>query len=417
MQEKMVNREHMQLLPPRIHDIGSFESIEKKISNIEKRFNFFRNVKQIRFWSQIALLLIIIGSSSVCVFTIFLLKQYVPFITDTLLLGLISVAFSAWYGGLQAGWLSALSIIVSVGYLQYLEKAPALAHPSFFLPLLLFFITATFVSFIIQKTKFTKELTQMKVNEKYLTDLILYQREAYAKAKEQIRARDEFLSIASHELRTRLTSMLLKLQLALRNIKTVSLANFSIEHLMNMLVSAEQQNLRLSQMTSDLLNVSLITTGKVDLVMETVDLYKIITDVTERFSEKMLQANCQLVLDLQENITGYWDKVRLEQMLSNLLSNAIKFGKGKPIHIRLESSGNEARITITDNGIGISKDQQKRIFSLFERGGNAKDFHGLGVGLYIANQIVLAHKGSIHVKSTPGSGASFVVNLPIKPLI
>ena len=208
--------------------------------------------------------------------------------------------------------------------------------------------------------------------------------------------------------------MLLQLQTALHNIRNVSLANFSVENLMNMLENAEKQTQRVSKMISDLLNVSLITTGKLDLVLEKVDLTSVTKEVVENFYEKLKKESRPLKLETDGAVIGEWDKVRIEQVITNLITNAIKYGDNSPIEVRVKKHHSHAKLEVKDYGIGIPQDQQKKIFSKFERVGASKNIQGLGVGLYITSQIINAHGGTIKVNSKPGHGSLFTVELPIK---
>ena len=234
-------------------------------------------------------------------------------------------------------------------------------------------------------------------------------------ARREIRARDEFLSLASHELKTPLTTMLLKLHNMLHTVKNVSLANFSVPALMKVLENAQQQTRRLSNMINDLLNISLITTGRLKLEKEDADLSSIVKTVLENFSELLKDEKYKVKVDSRKKIVGRWDKNRIEQAITNLLSNAIKYGRGQPIEIKLENSGNMARFIIHDHGIGIPKDDQKILFEKYFRSLTAADYKkGLGVGLYITYQIINAHKGNIRVLSKAGKGSTFIVDLPLR---
>jgi signal transduction histidine kinase len=256
-----------------------------------------------------------------------------------------------------------------------------------------------------------KKSQKIRKQKKSLED----EHELRLQAEEEVRAREEFLSIASHELKNPLTSMLLQIQGILHNVKHVSLADFSVDKMMRMLESSEQQSRRLNKMISDLLNVSLITTGRMDLEMEKANLTDIVKDVAMRFTEQLERAGCEFKLIATKPIEMKVDKLRIEQVITNLLSNAIKYGKGKPIVLEVEKDNTIARITVSDKGIGIPPENLERIFNRFERAAvDRKEYKGLGVGLYIASQIVNAHKGVIKVKSKSGEGSEFIVELPIK---
>jgi len=111
---------------------------------------------------------------------------------------------------------------------------------------------------------------------------------------------------------------------------------------------------------------------------------------------------------------GVWDRLRIESVVANLVSNAVKFGEGKPITVAVSSDGLVARLAVTDQGIGLSPEQQRRIFEKFERAVSERQYGGFGLGLWIVRQIVEAHEGSILVASEMGKGSTFIVELPIR---
>jgi signal transduction histidine kinase len=236
----------------------------------------------------------------------------------------------------------------------------------------------------------------------------------YQESKEAIQARDEFLSIASHELKTPLTSMLLQLQTVLHSIKSESLANFSIEKTMTMLESTIGQSKRLSKLVNDLLNISLITTGRLELEKEEVDLTKVTKEVVSRLEETAEKSGITLEFEGKGKVTGKWDKIRLEQVVTNLITNGIKYGDSKPVTVSVSNSNNIAQLQVSDRGIGIPEDQKKIIFNRFERGDVKGSYKGLGVGLYLVNEIVKAHGGKVEVESKPHKGSVFTVKLPLR---
>ncbi len=208
--------------------------------------------------------------------------------------------------------------------------------------------------------------------------------------------------------------MLLQIQLVLHNIRNVSLANFSIGNLLKMLDNAERQSKRLSKMIGDLLNVSLITTGRIDLELQPTNLAEITKTVVDNFSERMQKEGYEVKLQvLSEQINGSWDRIRIEQVITNLLTNAIKYGNKKPISIVLSQSQNKALLSVSDQGIGIPEEKKELIFARFARAVPAQQYDGLGVGLFITNQIVTAHGGKIKVESKPNKGSKFTVELPL----
>jgi len=233
----------------------------------------------------------------------------------------------------------------------------------------------------------------------------------YDTAQTEIKARDQFLAIASHELKTPVTSMLLQVQTAIHNIRNVSLANFSVVTLLKMLEDTEQQSKRLSRMVNDLLDLSLITTGKIDLEIEETNITDIVKAVADRLVTRLPDTK-QLTVDIKKPVIAYCDKVRIEQAVINLVTNAIKYGDNKPIVISVTESDDRIKINVRDQGIGIPSEQQKKIYNLFERAVSSRNYQGLGVGLYITYQIVKAHKGRILLQSAPNKGSTFTLELP-----
>ena len=236
----------------------------------------------------------------------------------------------------------------------------------------------------------------------------------FASAKEALRIRDEFLSIASHELRTPLTSILLNIQLILQKIRRSSPRKIKIEDIIRMLEVSEQQSIRLSKLINDLLNISVVSTGRLEIVSERVNLYKLIKDTVNRFEVQLKKLNTKIIIKNKKEIIGYWDRVRIEQVITNLITNAIKYGAKKPILIQFEKVNEIVVIKIIDNGIGIRKKDQLDIFDRFKRSVSSRDYKGLGVGLYISKQIIEAHGGNIKVESSLGKGSTFIITLPLQ---
>jgi signal transduction histidine kinase/tetratricopeptide (TPR) repeat protein len=231
-------------------------------------------------------------------------------------------------------------------------------------------------------------------------------------AREALRVRDEFLSIASHELRTPLTSTKLQVQSLLRAAQEacVRATGRSAERLERL----ERNVLRMERLIDELLDVSRITSGKVRLERKAVDLELVARDTIERFAEQAGQAGCSVTLQCTCGATvGYWDRLRIEQIVTNLLSNAIKYGHGKPIETLIESTATSAMLTVVDHGVGIAPADHHRIFQRFERATSERHYGGFGLGLWITRQLVEAHGGRISVASRMGEGASFRVELPL----
>lgn len=224
-----------------------------------------------------------------------------------------------------------------------------------------------------------------------------------------VRARDMFLSIASHELKTPLTSLLLHVQ-GLR--RRDSLASVPVEKLDAKFERINRQVVRLTRLVDGLFDVVRITADKMLLSCESVDLAEVVIDVIRQAHENAQQHGAIIEL-ATEAAVGFWDRLRIETVVSNLLSNAIKFGQGKPIQVSVRVEGELARLTVVDHGLGIPPEAQERIFEKFERAVPASHFGGFGLGLWIVRQILEAHGGGIRIDSRLGEGSTFVVDLPI----
>lgn len=230
----------------------------------------------------------------------------------------------------------------------------------------------------------------------------------YRAAEESIRARDEFLAIASHELRTPLTSLSLKLQGLARNLQKDPAVAAAV---LPALEVALRQTRRLDELVDELLDVSRITQGRLDMRIEDVDLSAVVEDVVERYRETAARAGCEVRL-ATDVVVGRWDRARLEQVFVNLLSNALKYGAGTPIDVRVRREGALATLSVQDRGIGIPAEDQTRIFERFERAAPVQHFSGFGLGLWIVRCIVEALGGTLAVESAPGEGSTFTVKLP-----
>ncbi len=338
------------------------------------------------------------------------LPQFNPF-----LIFIPTITFFAWYGGFVLGFLTTIiNLFIVILMLFYPIKHPLLVvKVDLILEMAIFFFIGTFISYVIHVSKQHDKITEYQRKFRQTYHVIETLEKNYETSQTEIKARDQFLAIASHELKTPVTSMLLQVQTAIHNIRNVSLANFSVATLLKMLEDTEQQSKRLSKMVNDLLDLSLITTGKIDLEIEETNISNIVEGVAERFDARLVDKN-QLSVIIKKPVIGYCDKLRIEQAIINLVSNAIKYGNNKPIVIIVTNVHDYAKISVIDEGIGIAHEQQKKIFNRFERAVSPRDYKGLGVGLYITYQIIKAHKGKIHLESQTNKGSTFTLEFPLK---
>lgn len=237
---------------------------------------------------------------------------------------------------------------------------------------------------------------------------ITAQREAEETLRQAIHLRDEFLSVASHELRTPVTALALYLEGLKRIVDPAGIPRASEK-----IAGAIAQSARLGALVESLLDVSRIALGRLRLHIEHVDLRELVAETVHRLGDIAARAHCDVRITPGAAIVGEWDRARLEQVVVNILGNAIRYGPGCPIDIELRTADGAAELTIRDRGIGISPADQRRIFGRFERAVSDRHYGGLGLGLYIARQIVEAHGGEISVSSAPGEGAAFTVRLPL----
>ena len=228
-----------------------------------------------------------------------------------------------------------------------------------------------------------------------------------------VKSRDEFLSIASHELKTPLTSLKMQAQIRKRTLAKGDLSRFTPEGLQRMANDDEKQVNRLIRLVDDMLDISRLSTGKFALQLEQTDLSALVKEVIDRFSLELQSLGSAVFLDSCDSVIGNWDRYRLEQVFTNLLTNAMKYGDNKSIHVSIGIQDSKANLTITDQGIGIAKKDQERIFQQYERAISGTSISGLGLGLYIVKQIVESHGGRIWVESELGHGSSFIVELPL----
>lgn len=239
----------------------------------------------------------------------------------------------------------------------------------------------------------------------------------YKKAQTDIRSREDFISIASHELKTPITSLKIQIQFLLKIIASnhVNINGPKANRVTGLIQEADEQVSRLTKLISVMLDVSQINTGSdISLNREEFNLNLMIAEILMRLKPELEQSSCSVDINFCEEIIGNWDKIRIEQVITNLITNAIKYGAGMPISITTQIKDDHLLLTVKDNGIGIAKEDHSRIFGRFERAVSITKFGGLGLGLYITQQIVKSHDGEIWVESDYGHGAAFIVKLPLK---
>jgi len=233
----------------------------------------------------------------------------------------------------------------------------------------------------------------------------------YEEAQRALSVRDAFVSVAGHEFRTPIAALSLTLH-NLRRLASISGQPAITEKLAGPLRSVK----RLARLTDELLAVGRLGAGRMESELETFDLAALVVEVSDRLRDEAADVRSELKVNVAGAgvVEGAWDRSQLDQVITNLLTNAMKFGRGAPVEITLEASDGAARLTVRDHGIGIAPENQIRIFEKFERGASDRTYPGIGLGLWIARELVHQHGGTIRVESEPGRGAAFHVELPVR---
>ena len=235
----------------------------------------------------------------------------------------------------------------------------------------------------------------------------------YAEAQRAIELREGFLQVAAHELRTPVTVLKLNAQALLASARRE--ASWT-EKTRARVEGLERSVSRLSVLVGELLDVSLITSGRLVLHPEEVDLSALVRESVERLRPEAERAGCALRVEVPGEVVGGWDRLRLEQVLGSLLSNALKYGAGQPVEVVLSATGSQVVLRVRDEGIGIDPAVQPRIFERFVRAVSDRNYGGLGMGLWMTREVLTAMGGTIRVESAPGKGATFTVELPRTPV-
>jgi signal transduction histidine kinase len=226
----------------------------------------------------------------------------------------------------------------------------------------------------------------------------------YSKAQEALRARDEFLTIAAHEIRGPITSIHLAVQSMIKN----SVPDSATPKLLEII---EREDRRLGRFVNELVDLGKIRNGQMYFNFEEVDLGPIVREAAIHLNAELNQSGSSLSITTKGSPVGNWDKQALCQVTTNLLANAIKFGRGKPIAVTVEEHEGTTTLEVQDHGIGIQPEVMERIFRPFERGVPIRNYGGLGLGLFIVHTIVEGLGGTIQVKSQPNEGSTFTVEL------
>lgn len=272
---------------------------------------------------------------------------------------------------------------------------------------------AVFVDLFRQRKALDRQLEALERSRREQEQLLDQLQVARADLERAVRMRDDFMSIVSHEVRTPLNGLILETQLRKLHLAKGNAEAFSLDKMSAMVERDERQINSLIRLIEDMLDVSRIRTGKLSIRPSPCDLTQLVRGLVENFAAQAAVAESSLELLVEAPVTGNWDEFRIEQVIANLLTNALRYGARSPVQVRVFEHQSMACVEVRDHGIGISPQNQRRIFQQFERVTTSQSVAGLGLGLYISEQIVLAHGGSIEVRSAEGEGATFTVRLPL----
>ena len=232
------------------------------------------------------------------------------------------------------------------------------------------------------------------------------------KLQQALKTRSDFMAIASHELKTPLTSLILIVQSMKKNILH-GLDEITSKKIERAIDQTETQLFRMSRLIDDMLDISRIESGKLILKKENFIISELIYEIAERLMEQIQRStgSALKITKLDEAMVS-WDRFRIEQVITNFITNAIRYGRGSTIELCVEDKKDQVLISVKDLGSGISEKDRDRIFNLFERGVGPEEVSGLGLGLYISKQIIDAHRGKVWVESKVGEGSTFFALIP-----
>lgn len=229
--------------------------------------------------------------------------------------------------------------------------------------------------------------------------------------KEAERKKDDFISIASHELKTPLTSVKGYIQLLERG-----LSKGDIDNVKSHLSKAQVQLEKLNGLIADLLDISKIESGKLKFNKQYFDIDPLLDSIIEVIHQS--NPDFRIIKEGKVNAKVFGDEMRIEQVVVNFLTNAIKYSPGTTeAHMKVRLENNELYLGVKDTGIGMQPEQVKRVFEKFYRVEETSHrFQGLGIGLYISSEIIKRHGGQINVKSVYGEGSEFYFTIPVDQL-
>jgi signal transduction histidine kinase len=271
---------------------------------------------------------------------------------------------------------------------------------------------AAFVEMYRQRSEMRRQMEALERSRREQQALLEKLNTAQTELERAVKMREDFMSMVAHELRTPLNTLFLEAQLRTMQLERGNIAAFTPEELRRMVSRDDRQIRSMVRLIDDMLDVSRIRSGTLSVRPVQTELSALLQRVVDDLSQQAAAAGSVIALDAPQPVEGWWDEFRIEQVIVNLLTNALRYGSGKPVEVSLRPTAEGAHIEVRDHGVGISAEDQQRIFRQFERVGDGKSADGLGLGLYITRQLIEAHGGTIRVSSEPGHGSVFSLDLP-----
>lgn len=263
-----------------------------------------------------------------------------------------------------------------------------------------------FVSLYQQRAQVKQQVEELEKSRNEL-------RATQAELERALKMRNDFMSLVGHELRTPLNTLHVETQVRQIQLGKGNMNAFAPEKLHEMIARDARQIQSMIRLINDMNDVSRIENDKLSIRLDNTNLSVLLRRIVDDLSLQAKTADRQFIVNIEDDIIGRWDEFRIEQIIVNLLTNAMRYGGNRDVELTLNKRENSAYVHIRDYGLGITEEEQERIFEKFERGGNKKVSEGLGMGLYIARQLAEAHRGSLTVESKLNEGSTFTLILPI----
>ncbi|MGZ8290674.1 MAG: hybrid sensor histidine kinase/response regulator [Telluria sp.] len=270
-----------------------------------------------------------------------------------------------------------------------------------------------FVALYQQRNETRRQVEALEQSRKEQEILLAELSATQLELERSLRMRDDFMSLVAHELRTPLNTLFLETQMRTLQLKRGNLAAFGPEQMPKMIARDERQIQAMIRLIDDMLDVSRMRSGTLSIRPADVELVGLLERIVNDLSLQVAGAGSTLTLVPHSPVHGQWDEFRIEQVIVNLLTNALRYGCGNPVEISVMLEGDEVRIDVRDQGMGISETERQRIFEPFERGVGNREVKGLGLGLYISRQLAEAHGGRLSVAQGEVCGSVFSLTLPL----